>query len=131
MTLFDLKNKIDFSFDIADDEVVASFYAELDEIPDAVARNIEVVQISRDLVTCKLTDYLRRFANFHPSKMREFLTSTLYEGETLDHLVGQLCEKWKRANRTNGEDITDDGGEAVAYFVEFLFYDFITDFLAE
>lgn len=131
MTLADLKNIVDFTFDLEDDEVAASFYVELDEIPDEVARNIEVVRISRDVVVCKLTNYIRRFANFHPTKIREFLNSELYEGKTLDHLNAQICEKWQRVKRVAGEDITDDGGEAVAYFVEHLMYDFLTDFLAK
>jgi hypothetical protein len=130
MTLYDLKNKINFTFDITDDEVAASFYIELDEIPDEIAQNIEVVAIDRDLITCKLTDFLRRKAHFHPKQLREYLTESYYDGETLDALKAQLCEKWQKAKRDAGEDILDDGGEAVAHFIEHDLYDFITDYLS-
>lgn len=120
MTLSDLKNIIDFTFDIADDEIDASFYIELDEIPEEHARNIEVVRIDKDLVVCKLTNFLRRKANFHPSQIIKYLNENYYDGEQKDYLLKQLTKRKK------GEDITDDGGEAVYHFLTNDMYDFLT-----
>ena len=120
MTLTDLKNVITFTFDIADDEIDASFYIELDEIPEEHANNIEVVRIDRDLVVCKLTNFLRRKANFHPSQIIKYLNDNYYDGEQKDYLLKQLTKRHK------GEDITDDGGEAVYHFLTNDMYDFLT-----
>lgn len=120
MTLEDLRNVIDFTFDIADDEIDASFYIELDEIPEEHARNIEVVRIDKDLVVCKLTHFLRRKANFCPTKIIEYINENYYDGEQKDYLLKQLTKRKK------GEDITDDGGEAVYHFITNDMYDYLT-----
>lgn len=121
MTLNDLRNVIDFTFDIADDVIDASFYIELDEIPEDVAGNIEVVRISKDLVVCKLTDFLRRRAIFNPSKIIKYINENYYDGEQKDWLLKQLTKRPLR-----GEDILDDGGEAVYHFIKNDMYDFLT-----
>ena len=123
MTLYDLRGVIDFTFDIADDEVDASFYIELDEIKERHLRNIEVIRIDRDLVVCKLTDYLRRSA-YLSGLLRKYINSAYYDGETKDCLLNQLCTSKKRLNKD--EDITDDGGEAVYHFIAHDMYDFLT-----
>lgn len=120
MTLEDLRNVIGFTFDIADDEIDASFYIELDEIPEEHARNIEVVRIDKDLVVCKLTNFLRRKANFHPTQIKNYINDNYYDSELKDNLLKQLTKRQK------GEDITDDGGEAVYYFITNDMYDFLT-----
>lgn len=125
MTLNDLRNVIDFTFDIADDEIDASFYIELDEIPEDVAGNIEVVRISRDLVVCKLTDFLRRRAKFNPSLITEYINENYYDGEQKDWLLSQLTRRPAPTNQFKA-DITDDGGEAVYHFIENDMYDFLT-----
>jgi hypothetical protein len=120
MTLYDLKNVIQFTFDIADDEIDASFYIELDEIPEERARNIEVVRIDRDLVVCKLTNFLRRKANFYPTEIANYIADNYYDGLQKEYLTRQLTKRKK------GEDITDDGGEAVYHFITNDMYDFLT-----
>lgn len=121
MTLHDLKNVIDYTFDITDDEIDASFYIELDEIKNEYAWQIEVVKIDRELVTCKLTDFLRRMARFHPTQIINYFNDNYYDGDQKDYLVKQLTKRKK------GEDITDDCGEAVAHFIEYDMYDFLTE----
>ena len=125
MTLEDLRNVISFTFDIADDIVDASFYIELDEIPPEEASQIEVVRIDNDLVVCKLTDYLQRLANFHPSRITEYLEDNYYEGEQLDYLKKQLMRRPSHTNQFKA-GITDDGGEAVYHFITNDMYDFLT-----
>ena len=125
MTLSELKNVIDFTFDIADDEIDASFYIELDEIYEKYADNIEVVRISKDLVVCKLTDFLRDLAKFHPSKITEYLNECYYDGDQKDYLLKQLTKRPSHLNQFKA-DITDDGGEAVYHFIENDMYDFLT-----
>lgn len=120
MTLLDLKNVIDYTFDIEDDEVCGEIYVELDEIKEEYARQIEVVKIGRDVVTCKLTHFLRRFVNFYPTKFIEYINENYYDGEQKDYLLKQLTKRKK------GEDITDDGGEAVYQFIANDMYDFLT-----
>jgi hypothetical protein len=122
MTLNDLKNVIDFTFDLTDDEVSAGFYIELDEINPKYL-GIEVVKIGTDYVTCKLTDFLRRMATFHPTEITEYLNASYYDGEQKDYLLKQLT---KRKCGSNKGDITDDGGEAVWHFIEHDMYDFLT-----
>jgi hypothetical protein len=119
MTLFDLKNVLDFTFDLEDTEVCGEFYIELDEINEEYARQIEVVKIGRDVVTCKLTDFLRRMAKFHPTKIVEYLNDNYYDGDQKDYLLKQLTKRLK-------EDIADDGGEAVYHFITNDMYDFLT-----
>lgn len=120
MTLKDLKGVIDYTFDIADDEIDATFYIELDEIKEEYLNNIEVVKIDREYVTCRLTNFLRRMANFHPTKMKEYIDGAYYDGKQKDYLTAQLTKHRK------GEDITDDGGEAVYHFINNDLYDFLT-----
>ena len=124
MTLNDLKGIIDFTFDIADDEVCGSFYIELDEINEKYL-GIEVVKIERELITCKLTDFLRRMARFHPSTITGYLNENYYDGEQKDYLLKQLTRRPSHTNQFKA-DITDDGGEAVYHFIENDMYDFLT-----
>lgn len=125
LTLNDLRNVISFTFDIADDIVDASFYIELDEIPEDIANEIEVVRIDNDLVVCKLTAYLQRLANFHPSRITEYLEDNYYEGEQLDYLKKQLTRRPSHTNQFKAS-ITDDGGEAVYHFITNDMYDYLT-----
>ena len=124
MTLYDLKNVIDFTFDIADNEVDGSFYIELDEINEEYL-GIEVVRIERELVVCKLTDFLRRLAKFHPSVITDYLNDNYSDGAQKDYLVSQLTRRPSPTNQFKA-DITDDGGEAVYHFIENDMYDFLT-----
>ena len=124
MTLYDLKNVIGFTFDLADDEVDASFYIELDEIAEENL-GIEVVRIERDLVVCKLTDFLRRKARFHPGEIIDYLNENYYDGEQKDYLLKQLTKRPLK-HIANSGDITDDGGEAVYHFITNDMYDFLT-----
>jgi hypothetical protein len=123
MTLNDIKNIIAFNFDIIDDEIDASLYIELNEINPAFMNQIEVIKINTESITCKLTNFIRREAFFHPSRMRKFLDEVLYEGDVKDYLIQQLSKRPTLENR--GADITDDGGEAVFYFIENLLYDYL------
>ena len=120
MTLYELKNIIDFTFDIADDEIDASFYIDLDEIPEAYSSQIEVVKIRDNLIVCRLTDFLRHQANFHPGRILKYLNENYYDGDQKEYLKTQLTKRKK------DEDITDDGGEAVYQFIDCDLYDYLT-----
>lgn len=123
MTLYDLKNVIEFDFDLTDDEISASFYITLDEINEYYAKQIEVVKINKDYVTCKLTDFLRRQAKFHPTLITKYIEDNYYDGEQKDYLKKQLT---KRPVGSNKGDVTDDGGEALYHFITYEMYDFLT-----
>lgn len=123
MTLNDLKNVINFTFDLEDDEVCGRFYIELDEINEKYL-GIEVVRIDRDSITCKLTDFLRRLAIFHGNEITDYLNDNYYDGEQKDYLLKQLTKR--KISSTNQGDITDDGGEAVSHFIESDMYYFLT-----
>jgi hypothetical protein len=123
MTLNDLKGIIGFTFDLTDNEIDARFYIELDEIKNKRALDIEVVKIERDVVTCKLTDFLRRVATFAPSDIVSYLSDNYNDGEQKDYLIKQLT---KRKCGSNKGDVTDDGGDAVWHFINYDMYDFIT-----
>lgn len=125
MTLYDLKNVIDFTFDIEDDEVCGRFYIEMDEINEKYAAQIEVVKISTDLITCKLSRFLQRLAIFHGNEITDYLNNNYYDGDQKDYLVKQLTRRPSHLNQFKA-DITDDGGEAVAHFIEYDMYDFLT-----
>lgn len=123
MKLFELIGIIDFEFDIADDEIDASFYIGLDEIRRDYSKEIEVVRIDRELIVCKLTDFLRRKAQFHPNQIKKYLEDSYYEGEQRTYLIEQLTKR--QSPETPDADITDDGGEAVYHFIEHDMYDFL------
>lgn len=125
MTLYDLKNVIDFTFDIEDDEVCGRFYIEMEEINEDYAAQIDVVKIGTDVITCKLSRFLQRLANFHPSKITNYLEDNYYDGDQKDYLVRQLTRRPSQTNKFKA-DVTDDGGEAVAHFIEYDMYHFLT-----
>jgi hypothetical protein len=120
MTLKDIKGIIDYTFDIADDEIDGSFYIELDEINEDYLSNIEIVKIGKEIVTCRLTNFLQRLANFHPSKITTYIDDNYYDGEQKDYLKTQLT-------KAHGKGIiTDDGGSAVYHFINYDMCDFLT-----
>lgn len=126
MTLYDLKNVIDFTFDIEDDEVCGRFYIEMDEINEKYAAQIEVVRISQDLITCKLSRFLQRMANFHPTDIINYLEDNYYDGEQKEYLKKQLTKNPCRRDPELKGVVTDDGGEAVYHFITYDMYDFLT-----
>ena len=113
MKLNDLKGVIDFTFDLTDNEVCGRFYIELDEINPKYAKQIEVVTIGTDYVTCKLTDFLRH----HKTAIKRHLLDTYNPSPNRDYMINTL---------TNSDNITEDGGEAVFCFIEVDMYDFLT-----
>ncbi len=125
MTLYDLKNVIDFTFDLEDTEVCGRFYIEIDEINEEYAKQIEVVKIGTDTVTCKLSRFMQRLATFHPTLITDYLNDNYYDGEQKDYLVSQLTRRPNHLTQFKG-DITDDGGEAVYHFITNDMYDFLT-----
>lgn len=113
MKLSDLKNVLEFTFDLQDDEVCGRFYIELDEINEKYARKIEVVKIGTDYVTCKLTDFLRH----HKTAVSKYIRNNYHLGDTRTFLENTLVVS---------DNITEDGGEAVYYFITNDLYDFLT-----
>ena len=105
MKLYDLKHILKMCADFADDEVDATVYFELDDIPDKIARKIEVVAISENFVTCKFTDYLRR----NKSKLAKYIEASCHEYPRLEAMY--------RSALIKAEDILEDGGEAVYSFI--------------
>lgn len=124
MTISDLKGVIDFEFDFADNEIDATFYVDINDIRDEYARGIEVVRIDRDVVVCRFTEFLRRRA-YLSGALRKYINGAYYDDDpTKVGLQKQLLmTTWERAN---GGDITDDGGEAIAYFLEYDIGEFLT-----
>ena len=120
MTLNDLRDVINFTFYLTDDEVDAEFYIHMEEIPEEIARQIEIVKIDLGQIRCKLTNFIRRTANFHPTKIADYLNENYYDGDQKDYLINQLTKRKK------GADIIDDGGEAVYHFITNDMYDYIT-----
>lgn len=112
MKLYDLNGIINFDFDIADNEIDASFYIELVEINPKYAKQIEVVKIDNNLIICKLTDFLRN----HKTAIKKYLSNNYYEGQQLNYLMEILISN----------DITADYGEAVYHFINYDLYDFLT-----
>lgn len=104
MKLYDLKNIIDFTFDLMDDEVSASFYIELDEINEKYAKEIEVVKIGEKYVTCKLTKFIRK----HKTAVAKYIQNNYYDSELKYYLMIVF---------TDNKDVLTDGGEAVYHFI--------------
>lgn len=113
ITLADLAGVLDHGVDVYDNEIDASFYLEPEEVSERLAGLLEVVQIGRDHITCRVTDLLRQ----KRTAVKRYLRSNYYEGAQLDWLLETL---------TTGDDITRDGGDAVWHFIEYDAYDFLT-----
>lgn len=113
MTLNDLKNVIDFTFDLTDDEVCGRFYIELDEINPKYAKQIEVVTIGTDCVTCKLTDFIDN----HKTAIKRYILKNYLPSDLRTHMLNTLIVS---------DNITEDGGEAVYRFIEDDMYYFLT-----
>ena len=113
MKLSDLKNVIEFTFDLQDDEVCGRIHIDLDEINEKYARQIEVVKIDSNYVTCKLTDFLRH----HKTAVSKYIRKNY-----------NVCAKRKFLENAlvDSDNITEDGGEAVYYFIISELYDFLS-----
>lgn len=114
MKLNDLYGVIAFTFDLADNEVDGTFYIELEEINPKYASQIEVVSIQKNLVVCKLTDFIRN----NQTSIRNYIIRNYYPGEIRTHLLNTLVKS---------NDITNDDGDAVYHFLTNDMYDFLTN----
>ena len=123
MTLKDLKDvNFDLAVDFVDDEIDVSTYLELADLSDDIASAIVVTGIYENFIICKFTNYLRRMATFHPTKLKNYLNDNYDDDATREYLIKQLT---KHKLGSNVGDITDDGGEAVYHFIKYDFEDFI------
>ena len=113
LSLLDLKNKINFTFDIYDDEIDASLYFELNEVPNTVLSRIEVVTIGTGSVVCRLTNFISEEIRVYPKRLYNYL------GECNN-------EEIYKAQFFDADDIANDGGEALYSFIEYDLYDYLT-----
>ena len=113
LSLLDLKNKINFTFDIYDDEISASLYFELGEIPDTILNRIEVVSIGTESIVCRLTNFIENEIIKYPKRLYNYL------GECNN-------EEIYKAQFFDEDDISNDGGEALYSFIEYDLYDYLT-----
>lgn len=75
MKLVDLKGIITYSFDFADNEIDASFYTELNDIKEEYAKEIEVVEISRNYIICKFKEFILT----HKEIIRDYIYNNYFE----------------------------------------------------
>jgi hypothetical protein len=113
LTLLDLKNKINFTFDVYDDEISASLYFELDEVPDNILNRIEVVSIGTEQIVCRLTEFIREETQKYPNRLANYLTECNNDQVYLSQFFDE-------------DDIANDGGEALYLFIEYDLYDYLT-----
>ena len=126
MTLYDLKNIIDYSVDIVDNEITATCHiGNLLDIHDRYAQQIDVVKIDHDTITCKLTKFLRIMANYHPTEITDYINQYYPEGYLKEHLLKQLTKRPYK-HIANSGDVADDGGDAVYQFITYDLTDLIT-----
>lgn len=113
LSLLDLKNKLQFTFDTYDDEICASVYFELDEIPNTILNRFEVVSIDNEKITCRITQFLRDEIKSNPKRLKNYLEECYHAEQYIAQFFG-------------ADDICDDGGEAVYTFIECDLYDYIS-----
>lgn len=69
MKLIYLKGIVSYSFDFADKEIDASFYAELDNIKEKYAKEIEVVDITHNYIVCDFKKFILK----HKEDIRKYI----------------------------------------------------------
>lgn len=69
MKLVDLKGIVSYSFDFADNEIDASFYAELNDVKDEYAKEIEVINISHNYIICDFKNFILK----HKDDVRNYI----------------------------------------------------------
>lgn len=72
MKLNELRNILNMSFDFADNELDASFYCELEEISEELAKKIEVVKITKGFVICDFKSFILH----HKTKIISYLKNS-------------------------------------------------------
>ena len=114
ISLLDLKSVINYTFDLLDDEIDASLYFELDEIPNTILNRLEVVTIGAESVTVRFTDFIRDEIEKYPERLRNYLEDCWHGERYIEQFFGS-------------DDITDDGGGALYMFIEVDLYDYLTE----
>ena len=74
MKLSELTNILQFDTDFADDEIIASFYTELDDILPKYADTINVLQIHTNYIVC----YFSRFIRDHKVEIKDYIYDNYY-----------------------------------------------------
>lgn len=113
MKLESLKNVLKLEFDFLDNEVCGSFYCELEAIKPKWARKLDVISITEKYVTCNFVELLRTNTN----AVRNYIETEYNECDAKSWLLSQLCE---------AENILDDGGDAIYYFMQEDLAEFLT-----
>lgn len=117
MKLIELKGIISYSFDFADNEIDASFYAELNDIKDEYAKEIDVVNISRNYIICNFKDFIIK----HKDDVRNYIynnyntpwASQRYAGIYESASEGEQADwLWSFINEDLGELLENGIGEA-------------------
>lgn len=106
MKLSDLKSILQFDTDFADNEIDATFYTEIDDILPKYAKNLNVLAISTNYITCDFTNFI----NHHKTAIREYLYKEYYIAWASYYFTGIF---------------DDQDAECIAYFIEHDMDDFL------
>ena len=111
MKISDLTPIIDFTFDFADNDIDCTFYCDIHSILPKYAKQIEVIKINEDYVTCNFTKFIAK----HRTAIKKYLYDNYYISDTLTWLINELYIP---------NTITDS--EALYHFINYDLSDFLT-----
>ena len=106
MKLSDLKSIIQFDTDFADNEIDATFYTEIDDILPKYAKNIDVLAISTNYITCDFTNFIKK----NKEEIKKYIKAVYHE-EYIDSTINDIFK--------------DQDAECIAYFIEHDMDDFL------
>lgn len=106
MKLSELKSILRFNTDFADNETTATFYTEIDDILPKYAKNIDVLAISKNYITCDFYNFILN----HKDEITKYI-KTVYHEDYIDSTITGIFE--------------DQDAEDIAYFIEHDMDDFL------
>ena len=106
MKLSDLQSILKFDTDLADNEIDATFYTEIDDILPKYAKNIDVLAISKNHITCDFYNFIFN----HKEEITKYIKAVYHE-EYIDSTINDIFK--------------DQDAECIAYFIEYDMDDFL------
>ena len=106
MKLSDLQSILKFDTDLADNEIDATFYTEIDDILPKYAKNIDVLAISKNYITCDFYNFIFN----HKEEITKYIKAVYHE-EYIDSTINGIFK--------------DQDAECIAYFIEYDMDDFL------
>lgn len=106
MKLSDLKSILQFDTDFADNEIDATFYTEIDDILPKYAKQLNVLSISTNHITCDFYNFIFN----HKDEITKYI-KTVYHERYIDSKIAGIFE--------------DQDAEDIAYFIEHDMDDFL------